>query len=101
MLRFFGHLLKHPARAYATLEPANGTCSEPTSSGCTARPERSPVIDLQPVCKSPRSCLKKAVLVAERLEQSTAESVLPQTGSVGGLDNGESDWIGQTEGRTA
>jgi hypothetical protein len=101
MSRLFGHLLEHPARAYATLEPANVTCSEPTSWGSTARPERSPVIDLQPVCKGPRSCLKKAVLVAERLEPSTTESVLPETGIVRGPDNGESDWVGQTEDRYA
>ena len=97
MFGFFGHLLEHPARAYATLEPANGTCSEPRSLDSTIRPERSPVIALQSVCKGPQSCLKKAVLVAERPEQSTAESVLPQTGSIGGPDNVESDWVRQTE----
>jgi hypothetical protein len=41
------------------------------------------------------------MLVAERLEQSTTESVLPETGIVGGPDNGESDWVGQTEDRNA
>jgi hypothetical protein len=57
------------------------------------RPERLLSIDLRLVCKGPPSCLKKAAVVVEQLEQSSKESVLPETGTIGGPDHGESSSI--------
>jgi hypothetical protein len=50
-------------------------------------------MDSLPVCKGLRSYLKNAIAVVEHLELSSNESVLPETGTIGGLDARERNSI--------
>lgn len=50
-------------------------------------------MDSLPVCKGLRSYLEKVMVVVEHLELSSNESVLPEIGTIGGPDAGESDSI--------